>query len=165
MLSMCFVVRCLQTVSQKALCSYRRRYVYQESLSINPLIRRVKFHLPFASIIGRFNVYESVHRKYIPIYIQQAATLQFIYIWKLLYMFRVVLSPIIRSAYNCIYIIWYLSHRYCYLHTQTGSNSSTIAADSSNGVTNTRCCRYRCIRSWWWVEVPPETCRAVSRYK
>jgi hypothetical protein len=26
--------------------------------------------------------------------------------------------------------------------TQTCSNSSTIAADSSNGVTNTRCCRY-----------------------
>jgi hypothetical protein len=32
-------------------------------------------------------------------------------------------------------------------HTQTGSNSSTIAADSSNGVTNTTCCRYRCMRS------------------
>jgi hypothetical protein len=30
-------------------------------------------------------------------------------------MFRVVLQPIIRSAYNCIYSIWYLSHRYCYL--------------------------------------------------
>jgi hypothetical protein len=111
---------------------------------------------------------------------------QFIYIWKLLYMFRVVLSLIIRSAYNCIYSIWYLSRRYCYLplswkrwnrfecvvggvrhpqRTQTGSNSSTIAADSSNGVTNIRCCRYRCMRSWWWVEVPPETCRAVSRYK
>jgi hypothetical protein len=27
-------------------------------------------------------------------------------------------------------------------HTQTSSNSFTIAADSSNGVTNTRCCRY-----------------------
>jgi hypothetical protein len=40
---------------------------------------------------------------------------QFIYIWKLLYMFRVVLQPIIRSAYNFIYSIWYLSHRYCYL--------------------------------------------------
>jgi hypothetical protein len=40
---------------------------------------------------------------------------QFIYIWKLLYMFRVVLPPIIRSAYNCIYSIWYMSHRYCYL--------------------------------------------------
>ena len=41
----------------------------------------------------------------------------------------------------------------------------TIAADSSNGVTNSRCCRYSCMRSWRWVEVPPETCRAVSRYK
>jgi hypothetical protein len=30
---------------------------------------------------------------------------------------------------------------------------------------NTRCCRYSCMRSWWWVEVPSETCRAVSRYK
>jgi len=37
------------------------------------------------------------------------------FIWKLLYMFRVVLSPITRSANNCIYSIWYLSHRYCYL--------------------------------------------------
>jgi hypothetical protein len=74
-------------------------------------------------------------------------------------------TSIIRSAYNCIYSIWYLSHRYCYLslswnrfecdvgglrhpqHTQTGSNSSTIAADSINGVTNTRCCRYSRMRS------------------
>ena len=40
---------------------------------------------------------------------------QFIYIWKLLYMFRMVPPPIIRSAYNCIYSIWYLSHRYCCL--------------------------------------------------
>jgi hypothetical protein len=60
------------------------------------------------------------------------------------------------------------AHRYCYLtlswkcwnwfecavggvrhpqHNQTGSNSSTIAADSSNGVTNTRCCRYSFMRS------------------
>jgi hypothetical protein len=37
------------------------------------------------------------------------------FIWKRLYMFRVVPSTIIRSANNCIYIIWYLSHRYCYL--------------------------------------------------
>jgi hypothetical protein len=39
------------------------------------------------------------------------------------------------------------------------------AAHSSKGVTNTRCCRYSYMRAWWWVEVPPETCRAVSRYK
>jgi len=30
-------------------------------------------------------------------------------------MFRVVPPPIIRSTYNCIYSILYLSHRYCYL--------------------------------------------------
>ena len=42
----------------------------------------------------------------------------FYFIWKLLYMFRVVPSPIIRRANNCIYSIWYLSHRYCYLELQ-----------------------------------------------
>jgi hypothetical protein len=26
--------------------------------------------------------------------------------------------------------------------------SAAVAADSSNGVTNTRCCRYSCLRSW-----------------
>jgi hypothetical protein len=30
-------------------------------------------------------------------------------------MFRVILPTIIRIAYNCIYSIWYLSHRYSYL--------------------------------------------------
>ena len=101
-------------------------------------------------------------------------------------MFRVVPPPIIRSAYNCIYSIWYLSHRYCYLplswnswnwsecavfgvrhpqHNQTGSNSSTIAADSSNGVTNTRCCRYSCMRSWWWVEVDTVVCAPDDGWK
>jgi len=30
-------------------------------------------------------------------------------------MFGVVPPPIIRRANNCIYSIWYLSHRYCYL--------------------------------------------------
>ena len=45
----------------------------------------------------------------------------------------------------------------------TSSNSSTVAAGSSIGVANTRCCRYSRMRSWWWVVVPPETCKAVSR--
>jgi len=39
----------------------------------------------------------------------------FYFICKLLYMFRVEPSPIITSAYNYIYKIYYLSHRYCYL--------------------------------------------------
>jgi len=86
-------------------------------------------------------------------YISNKMLLHTVYfIWKLLYMFRVVLPPIIRSVYNCIYSVWYLSHRYCYL---------PLAAGSSNGVTNIKCCRYSCMRSWWWVEVPPETYRAV----
>jgi hypothetical protein len=57
------------------------------------------------------------HQIYTPIYIQQRCNFtQFIYIWKLLYMFRVVPPPIIRSPNNCIYSIWYLSqHRYSYL--------------------------------------------------
>ena len=42
---------------------------------------------------------------------------------------------------------------------------AAIAAGSSNGLTNTRCCRCSCMRSWWWVEVSPETPRAVSRCK
>jgi hypothetical protein len=100
------------------------------------------------------------------IYPTRCNVTQFIYIWKLLYMFWVVPPPIIRSTYNCIYSIWYLSHCYCkLLLSWKSSNSSTIAAGRSNGVTNTRCCRYSCMCSWWWVEVPPETCRAVSRYK
>jgi len=65
---------------------------------------------------AHFNVYGSVHRLYIPIYIQQDANVtQFIYIWKLPYVFWVVPPPIVRSAYNFIYSISYLSHRYCYL--------------------------------------------------
>ena len=40
---------------------------------------------------------------------------------------------------------------------------AAIAAGSSKGLTITRCCRYSCMHSWWWVEVPPETCRAISR--
>jgi hypothetical protein len=66
-----------------------------------------------------------------------------------------------------------------YLHPSSGANTTVstvsvichiviatcrLTAGSSNGVTNTRCCRYSCMRSWWWVKVPPKTCRAVSRY-
>ena len=88
------------------------------------------------------------------IYPTRCNVTQFIYLWKLLYNFRVVFPPIIRSAYNCIYSIWYLSNRYCYLPLSLKrwncyciSISSTIATGSSNGLTSTRCCRYSCMRS------------------
>ena len=41
--------------------------------------------------------------------------LELIYVWKLLYMFRLVSPLIIKSTHNCIYSIWYLLKRYCYL--------------------------------------------------
>jgi len=44
------------------------------------------------------------------------------------------------------------------------TRSTLKPAGGSNGVTNIRCCKYSCLHSWWWVVVPPETCRAVSRY-
>ena len=49
-------------------------------------------------------------------YIQQDATLHSLFISaKLLYLFRVVSPPIIRSTHNCIYSIWYWSTCYRYL--------------------------------------------------
>jgi len=67
-------------------------------------------------VVFLFNVHVSVHRNDILIYISNKMQRYTVYfIWNLLYMFRVVPSPIMRSANNCIYSIWYLSHRYCYL--------------------------------------------------
>ena len=65
----------------------------------------------------KFNVQGFVHRKYIPlINFQKDAKLHSLFIsGKLLYMFRVVSPPIIRSTHNCIYSICYLLNRYCYL--------------------------------------------------
>jgi hypothetical protein len=103
-----------------------------------------------------------VHCKYIPIYVQQDATLLSLYLETSLHVSGGTFNHH-QERINCIYTIWYLSHRYYYLplswkswnrfecavggvchpqHTHTCYNSSTIAAGSSNGVTNTRCCRY-----------------------
>jgi hypothetical protein len=32
-------------------------------------------------------------------------------------------------------------------------------------LTSARCCDYSYMCSWWWVELPPETCRATSLQK
>jgi len=96
-----------------------------------------------------FDVYGSVLRKYIPVCVQQDATLHSLFI-----------------SGNCSTCFG------CYFHPSSGAHTTvstasgicqTVAAGSSNGVTNTRCCRYSCMRSRCWVEVTPETCRAVSR--
>ena len=58
-------------------------------------------------VITKINLYSYV-------YPTRCNVTQFIYFWKLIYMFRMVYPPIIRSTYNCIYSIWYLSNRNCY---------------------------------------------------
>ena len=88
------------------------------------------------------------------IIVQQDATIySLLYFCKLLYMFRVLTPPIIRSTYNCNYSISYWSTRL------------SIAEGSRDGLTSTRCCNYSYMCSWWWVELPPETCRASSLQK
>ena len=100
------------------------------------------------------------------IIVQQDATIySLVYFCKLLYMFRVVPPPIIRSTCNCNYSIWYLLNRYCYLtlswrSRKWSSDSSTVAATSKYGLTSARCCNYSYMCSWWWIEVPPEICSA-----
>jgi hypothetical protein len=86
-----------------------------------PFKRRVKSHLSFTSIIRRFNVYVSVHRKYIPIYvyIQQYATSHSLFI-----------------SGNCsTYFGWYF-------HPSSGVYT-TVSTASGTCHTVTAICRYR----------------------
>jgi hypothetical protein len=53
----------------------------------------------------------------------------------------------------------------CSYRGRVGTGLSVLWVAYAYGVTNTRCCRYSCMSSWWWVGVPLETDRAVSRYK
>ena len=135
-----------------------------------------------------FNVHGSVHREYIPIYIQQDATLHSLFIsgncstcfgWYL-HPSSVTHTTVSTTSGTCQTVTATCHYRGRVgtalqlllpatimeeLELQSSSNSSTIVAGSSNGLTSARCCRYSCMRSWWWVEISPETCRAVSRYK
>src|SRR5215475_5800810 len=75
--------------------------------------------MPFANIIRRFNVYGYVHRKYIPIYIQQDATLHSLFI-----------------SGNCsTFFGWYF-------HPSSGAHT-TISTASGICHTFTAICRYR----------------------
>jgi len=100
-----------------------------------------------------FYVHGSVHRESMSITVQQDETIySLLYFCKLLFIFRVVTQPIIRSIYNCNYSIW-----------NCRSNGSTITEGSRDGLNSARCCNYSYMCSWLWVELPPETCRAAYR--
>ena len=67
--------------------------------------------------------------------------IQFIYICKLLYMFRVVSPPIIRSSYHCISHYW---DSYCYLSwawvtLTTGSSNGLSTVDTVTWAPDDRC--------------------------
>ena len=63
-----------------------------------------------------FYVHGSMHCESMSIIVQQDATIySLVYFCKLLYMFRVVTPPVIRSTYNCNYSIWHWSNRLSYL--------------------------------------------------
>jgi len=86
-----------------------------------------------------------VYRKYSPICIQQGAALHSLSI-----------------SGNCSTCFGW------YFHPSSGAHKlylqgllfvtplllpAAIAAGSSNGLTNTRCCRYSCLCFWWWAKV------------
>jgi len=81
-----------------------------------------------------------------------------------LYMLR-VLTPIIRSSYNCKYSFWYWLTRSTIIHSRcwVGTDSCVSCIDTHEWLINTRSCIYSCTNSWWWVPAPA-TCRAAYRY-
>ena len=96
---------------------------------------------------NKFNVHWSVHGNNILIYIEQDAKLHSLfYLETALHVSggATIHHQERKQLYlqHLVFVTPLLS-----LHTQTSSNSSTIAAGNSNGVTNTRCCRYSCLRS------------------
>ena len=56
------------------------------------------------------------------------------------------------------------NYRYSWTWLDESSHPVTITPGSSNCLINARYCRYSVRSSWWWMELPPETRRAVCRY-
>ena len=57
-----------------------------------------------------------MHRESMSVIVQQDVTIySVLYFCRLLYMFQVVIPPIVRSTYNCNYSIWHWSDHLCYL--------------------------------------------------
>jgi len=109
--------------------------VTSPSMYWTPLIYLLRFSVTYVDLYVQWFVHRVLCVNSYP---KICNNVQFIYICKLLYTFQVVSPPIIRSSYHCIY---------------------------SNGLNYARYCRYSNMSSWWWVGMPPETCRAVWRCK
>ena len=140
-------------------CSH---FTFQQTLHNNWLgVGRIRLATAIARLLKNkiqwkeFNVHGSVYRNNILIYIQEDATLHSSFYLEIALH---VLGDTITHHQERKQL--YLQHL---VFVRPLLLSAAIAADSSNGVTNTRCYRYSCLRSWWWVMVSPKTCRAISR--
>jgi len=83
------------------------------------------------------------------IIVQQDATIySLLYFCKLLYIFRVVTPPIIRSTCNCNHSIWHWSNRLCYLPLYSGEIGTKFqllhdrAEGNRDGLASAGCCDY-----------------------
>jgi hypothetical protein len=90
-------------------------------------------------ILLKFNVYGSVHRKNILIYVQQDETSH-----SLLYLETALRVSSGTTTHHQKRKQLYLQHLVLVTPLLL---LAVIVAGSSNGVTNTRCCRYSCLRS------------------
>ena len=127
----------------------RSLFLHMENLTYSaPLLITPNFKFLIETTLIKlshsFNFHGSVHRNNILIYIQQDATLRSLF----------YLQTAVHVSGGTI--TNHQERKQLYLHhlvfvtlllLSACSNSSTIAADSNNDVTNTRCCRYSCLRS------------------
>jgi hypothetical protein len=106
-----------------------------------------------------------VHRKNIPIYIQQDATLHSLFIsgnCSTCFWWYFHPSSVAHTTVSTASVIFHTVTATCRYRGRVGTGLSVLwVAGSSNGVTIPDAVG---MRSWWWVKVPPETCKAVSRY-
>jgi hypothetical protein len=89
-----------------------------------------------------WDVYSYTNRSMVIIFQQDATMYSSLYLYKLLYLFRAVTPPIIKSTYNCNYGIWHWS------------NFEKCSVCIFRSLTSARCCNYSYTSSWWWSSCP-----------
>jgi hypothetical protein len=98
----------------------------------------------------------------IPIFIQQDATLHYLYLETALHVSDGTTTHHQERIQLCLQHLVFVTP--LLLSAAIVEELELVAADSSNGVTNIRCCRHSFMRSCWWVDLWPKTCRTVSKY-
>jgi hypothetical protein len=110
-----------------------------------------------------FNFHGSVHCENILMYIQQDATLHSLFYLETALHVSGGTTTHYQKRKQTVSTASGICHTVtatCRYRGRVGTGLSVLWVAYA---TNTRCCRYSCLSSWFWVVVPPETCRAVSR--